>query len=163
MTRIRLLLSIALIISFRAANVQAQDDVKEVKAKLTEINKKIEAAVLQGDYESLLAWYTDDIIIDHPLEPPVKGKNAVREQYKRNRKEGVKYHSFSGTIQDLWVCGDRVYERGTWGLSVTSNRQKQPVAAYGSYFQIWAKGGKESYRIQYLIFTLDFNPYDITR
>jgi len=145
------------------ASAQAQDDIKDVRAKLTEINRKIENAVLQGDYDTQLSCFANDVIIDHPLEPPVSGKDALRAQFDRNRNEGLKYHSFSGTVEDLWVCGDRVYERGTWGMSFTSNRVKQPIAGYGSYFQIWSKHGKDSYRIQYLIFTLDFNPYDIAR
>lgn len=88
---------------------------------------------------------------------------SKRPQANRDHKEGVKYQSFSGAIEDLWACADKVYERGSWGMSYTTNRLKQPVAAYGSYFQMWTKHVEDSYRIQYLIFTLGSNPYEITR
>jgi hypothetical protein len=79
------------------------------------------------------------------------------------RKLGVKYQSMAGNIEDMWMSGDRVYERGTWAMSSISKDRKQPVAAYGSYFQIWHKGPSGQFKVEYLIFTLNFNPYEFGR
>jgi len=137
-----------------------QSELKEIRATIAQINKKMEEAVLANDFATQLSFCTDDIIIDHPLEPPIKGKRALQESQSRGRREGVQYHSFSGTTEDLWVSGDRVYERGIWGMSLTTNTMRRPFAPYGSYFQIWTKRGGDTYRIEYLIFTLDMNPYE---
>ena len=141
----------------------AQDNLKEIRQKLEGINRTMERAELENDYSTQLKYFTDDIMIDHPLEPPLRGKESLKARYERNQKEGVKYHSVSSTMEDLWVSGDRVYERGTWGMSVSSKRVKQPIGAFGSYFQIWRKQADNAYRIEYLIFTLDFNPYELGR
>jgi ketosteroid isomerase-like protein len=155
-----LLLSFALFLIF-PESLRAQDSMKELRAKIDDIGKKLEAASIRGDYELILSYYADDIIIDHPLEPPIRGKDAARVQIEKGIREGLKYHSFSGTIEDLWECGGKVYERGSWGMSYTSKHTRQPVGAYGSYFEIWMKGDDDSYKIQYLIYTLDFNPTSI--
>jgi ketosteroid isomerase-like protein len=141
----------------------AQSDIKEIRATIDQINKRGEEAILANDFDTQLSFFTDDIVIDPPLEPPIKGKAAVRERQAVGQREGMKYHSFSGTTEDLWVCGDKVYERGTWGMSFTTNTMNRPFAPYGTYFQIWTKDGTGTYRIQYLMYTLDMNPYETGR
>jgi len=147
----------------RKQSSSEQVDPKDIRATIEQINKKAEKAILANDFATQLSFFTDDITIDHPLEPPIKGKAAVQERMARGQKEGLKYRSFSGTTEDLWVCGDKVFERGTWGMSFTTNTMKEPFAPYGSYFQIWTKDAPGTYRIQYLIFTLDMNPYETGR
>jgi ketosteroid isomerase-like protein len=98
-----------------------KSDLQEVRAAIAQISQKMDQAVLANDFETQLSFLADDIIIDPPLEPPVRGKNAVRERSARAQKEGMKFRSFSGTTEDLWVSGERVYERGTWGMSLTAN------------------------------------------
>lgn len=141
-------------------SIPAQSDLKEIRAKIAQIGMKMQQAVLENDFATQLAFLADDIVIDSPMEPPVRGKTAVQEQEARAQKEGIRYRSFSGTTEDLWVCGERVYERGTWGMSFTTNTMKKPFAAYGSYFEIWTKDASGGYRIQYLVYTFDMNPYE---
>ena len=139
-------------------NVSVQSDLSEVRAAIAEISQKLNQAVLADDYETQLSFLADGITIDPPMEPPVRGIAAVREGMARAQKEGMKYRSFSGTTEDLWTSGDKVYERGTWGMSFTTNRMTQPIAPYGSFFEIWTKDDAGKYRIQYLVYTLDVNP-----
>jgi ketosteroid isomerase-like protein len=139
-------------------NAAAESNLKEVRAAIAQISLKMDQAILANDYETQLSFLADDIIIDPPLEPPIRGKAAVRERNARAQQEGVKFRSFSGTTEDLWVSGDRVYERGTWGVSFTTNEMKKPFAPYGSFFEIWTKDGTGKYCIQYLIYTLDMDP-----
>jgi len=155
-------LFICIILQFSAlisiSPVNAQDSLKEVKNKLEAINEARVQAALDGDYEALLKFLTDDVIIDPPFEPIIKGKKALRKRDEISRKIGLKYHSVSGTIEDMWIVGDKIYERGVWGMSITTNDLKQPIASYGSYFQIWRKQG-DSYLIEYVISNLDYDPY----
>ena len=128
--------------------------------KIESMNKIFEKAIMKGDFESLLQYYTDDIIVSPDLEPSVKGKAALKEIYEKNEKRGIKYHSFSGTSEDIWECSDKVYERGTFGLSVSSREHRKPLAYYGTYFTIWQKENDGSLKIKYVIWNLDFNPYE---
>ena len=141
------------------ANTKANKHDSTLAGKIEKLNKSIEKSILAGDYESLLPYYTDDIIISFALSPPVKGKEAIKEIYKRNKKKGIKHHSFSSTPEDIWECSDKIYERGKFGTSLSSNDHPKPIAYYGSYFTIWQKDKDNSLKIKYLIWNLDFNPY----
>lgn len=134
-----------------------QDD--KFKTTLQEINIVLDKAVLDGDYEALLKYYTDDVIIMPIFEPPIRGKVAVREEYKKNRKAGVKYHAFNGKPEKMWACGDEIFEYGKFGLAVSSKETEYPYAFYGSYFMIWEKQPDNSYLVKYVITNLDHKPY----
>jgi ketosteroid isomerase-like protein len=140
-----------------------QRDLADVRSAIEKISARMQQAVLEGDHATQLSFLAEDVIIDPPLDPPVRGKAAVQEQFARAKKEGQTYRSFSGTTEALWVVGDSVYERGTWGMSFTTNEMKKPFSAYGSFFEIWARDGSGGYRIAYLIYSLDMNPYERER
>ena len=106
----------------------------------------------------MLPYYAEDIIVSPGLNPTAKGKTAIKESYEKNRKDGVKYHSFSGTTEEIWECGDRVYERGTFGMSFSYKDHPKPIGYYGSYFTIWQREEDGSLKIKYVIWNLGFNP-----
>ena len=125
---------------------------------LKEINRQIEEAIYNSDYETLLKYYADDAIVVPNFQPVLHGKDALRESYLKQEKEGVKIHSFHGKIDKIWAGNSNVYEYGTYGLSFSSNKTKHPYGVTGSYFMIWEKQKSGSYLIKYFISNLDFNP-----
>jgi len=149
-----------------------QNTPKEIKETTTVdtaiiIREKLEAtcsilhkAMLEADYEKVLKYYADDIIISADFQPAVKGKTAIRESYEKNKKLEIKYHSFDGKMEDIWVSGDKVYDRGTFGMSLSYKDHPKPLAYYGSYFTIWQKRNDDSLKIKYVIWNLGFNPCD---
>jgi len=131
-----------------------------LQEKIENINSILNKAMLSGDYETMLQYYADDIIVSPGLHPTVKGKAAIKQSYEENRKMKVKYHSFDGTIEEIWESDDKVYERGTFGTSLSYKDHPKPLAYYGSYFTIWQKEKDESLKIKYVIWNLGFNPCD---
>lgn len=129
-----------------------------LKAELDSINNILNKAMLSGNFEAMLPYYAEDIIVSPGLNPTVKGKAAVKEGYEKNRKDGVKYHSFSGTTEEIWECEDRIYERGTFGMSFSYKDHPKPIGYYGSYFTIWQRDKDGSLKIKYVIWNLGFNP-----
>jgi len=140
--------------------IVAVDTTNTLRAKIESINSSLNKAMLAGDYETMLKYYTEDIIVSPGLNPTAKGKAAIRESYEKYKKMQVKYHSFDGTIEDIWESGDKVYERGTFGVSLSYKDHPKPLAYYGSYFTIWQKGSDDSLKIKYVIWNLGFNPCD---
>jgi len=138
-------------------NIFGQDS--EAKKTIESIGDTINKAVLAGDYETMLSYFADDIIVDPIFQPPIKGKKAYREEVNKMKEIGVKYQSMNGTPSDMWECGDMIYERGTFGLSLVTKESPQPKAYYGSYFQIWQKQTDGSYKLKYMTSNLDFNPF----
>lgn len=129
-----------------------------LKAEVDSINNIFDKAMLSGNFEAMLPYYAEDIIVSPGLNPTVKGKAAVKEGYEKNRKDGVRYHSFSGTIEDMWESGDTIYERGTFGMSFSYKDHPKPIGYYGSYFTIWQREKDGSLKIKYVIWNLGFNP-----
>jgi len=70
-----------------------------VNEKIESINRLLEEATLKGNYEALLDYYTEDIIVAPGVGPVVRGKSAIIESYKENRKWEVKYHSFNARVE----------------------------------------------------------------
>jgi len=138
-------------------DAELQDD--DFKTTLQGINSVLDKAVLDGDYETLLKYYTDDVILMPSFEPAIRGKDALREEYKKNKKAGVKYHAFNGKPEKVWACGNEVFEYGKFGLAVSSKETEYPYAFYGSYFMMWEKQPDSTYLIKYLITNLDHKPY----
>ncbi len=130
----------------------------DLEDALKETNRQIENAIYESDYETLLKFYTDDVVCVGNFQPALIGKNAIKENYLKQQKEGTKIHSFKAKAEKIWECGNDIYEYGTYGLSISSNETKHPYAFTGSYFMIWEKQKDKYYLIKYLISNLDFNP-----
>ena len=139
------------------ANDTMSLDPADIRATLEQINGRLDRAVIDGDVDFQLHYFADSVIIDPPFLPVMKGKAILREHFEKNRSNGVTYRSFSTRTRDCWVSGNKAYERGTWGASMSSAARPAPVAYYGGYFQIW--NVRDSIpRIEYLIYNLDHVP-----
>ncbi len=140
--------------------LSAQAVLPDVEQNLKETGEKMIAATLAGDYLSLLDYHAKDVVIMPDFRPAISGKKALEAQYKEDMKMGLKHHSFTGTVEKRWQHGDEVFERGTFGMAVSSKKDKRPAAYYGSYFQIWQKQSDGTFKISFIIWNLDFNPFE---
>ena len=125
---------------------------------LNTINQQIEDAIYKGNYETLLKFYADDVIVVPNFQPVLKGKEAVRESYLKQVKAGVIIHSFHAKVDKRWRSRTNIYEYGSYGLSFSSIETKHPYGVTGSYFMIWEKERDKPFLIKYFISNLDFNP-----
>jgi ketosteroid isomerase-like protein len=126
--------------------------------KIEKINNEIHSLMMDGDYESLLKFYTDNVIIVPVFEPVLRGKSALREQYIKQKKEGVVFHSFDAKTEKMWSSGNKVYEYGSYGLSGSTRNHPEPVARRGNFFTIWDKQNDGSYLTSYVMINVDHNP-----
>jgi ketosteroid isomerase-like protein len=132
---------------------------KDIRTMIESIGEKLVKASLEGDYETILSYHTEDVIVMPDFHPMLRGKKALRESYEDSKRRGSKIHSLSGTPSDFWICGDMAFELGTFGLSASSNESPHPVALHGSYFEIWEKTGN-TYKIKFSTWNLDYNPWE---
>jgi ketosteroid isomerase-like protein len=149
-----------LIIILFSSSLLAEDNSDDLRQIIGAVNEKMNRAFIEGDDATTLSYHADDTIVMSDFKPIIRGKKALKRQMELDRKRGGKVHSVSSTIADIWSCGDMVYERGTFGLSVTMPGMSQPYAFYGSYFTIWQQQSDESYKIKLNIWNLDFNPWE---
>lgn len=138
--------------------LKAQDLSDETRKEIDKLNQRMVELTLDGKYLSLVDFYADDAIVEPDFMPKIVGKDAIKKIYAEELKSKVKYHSFNGTIDEIWQCGNMIYERGTFGMSFSEEKNPKPRAFYGAYFQIWIIKDDGSYKIKYSIWNLDFNP-----
>jgi ketosteroid isomerase-like protein len=145
---------------FVCSRLSAQDISQADRDELKRINNILTKAILDGDYETVLKYYTEDVIIMPDFMSAIRGIDALEKQYREDQKKGIIYHSFSGTAEKRWQHDNEIYETGSFGMAVSSRESKRPKAYYGSYFQIWDKQKDGSFKISYNIWNLDFNPFE---
>lgn len=154
------IISVILFAALAATAVTAQDDVAKLTREIEAIHTAQEKAGLAGDYDALLAYFAGDVIICADTRAPIRGREAMRALYRENEKEGVKVHAISSTIDTLWICGDRIYLRGSFGQSASSRKSPNPVAIHGSYLEICQRRPDGRHLVEYLIWNLGFNPFE---
>lgn len=158
MKRTIYVLSAVLILLCSYSVLQAQDLSAEKNKKLDDIGALLEKAMLEGNYDLILEYYADDVIIMPGFNSPIKGIKTLKDAYKKNMKQGIKYHSFTATAEKRWQYENEIFEYGTFGMAISSKETSQPKAYYGSYFQIWQEYENGTFKIKYNIWNLDFNP-----
>ena len=126
--------------------------------RLDALSQRLEDATLAGDYDTLLDAYAEDVIIAPDFQPAIRGRTALKKRYQENRKDGLKYHSFSGTPEKRWRVGDEIFDYGSFGMAVSQGESQSPKAYHGSYFQIWQIRPDGGFAIRYIIWNLDYNP-----
>ena len=148
------------ILSFSfSKHIFSQEVPKPVLDEINQISTIMMNAALEGNNADIIDHYAEDIIIMPDFQPAIRGKESLLSAYKEEKRKGLKYHSFNGTPEKRWMVNNDVFERGTFGMSVSTKDDPKPKAYYGSYFQIWKKQPDGKYKISYNIWNLDFNPF----
>lgn len=143
--------------SMPAVSTTSADDSSFVQ-QIKETNAKIERLMLDSNFDALLKYFTDDILLLPPLSPEIRGIAALRKHYDDQKKQGVKVKAFGGKIEKIWMHDNTVYEYGTYGAAGTTRDLNKPIAQTGYYFMMWEKQADGRFLIKYIIENLDFNP-----
>jgi len=156
----KIIICLALCLFIFIPALRAQSIAPDIEKKLNEIGESMAKATLAGDHKILLKNFTDDVVVMPDFKPAIKGIKELTKQYEEDKKMGAKYHSFTGNVEKRWQHGDEIFERGTFGMAVSTKASKHPQAYYGSYFQIWERQSDGSFKISFTIWNLDFNPFE---
>ncbi len=133
-------------------------DNHNLKDKIKVVNQILADAVLKSDYETILTYYSEDIIIMPEFNPIIKGKEKIRLLYQEELKSDVRFHSFNALTDSCWLRGNEIYEYGNYGLSISTKDTEHPYAYSGGYFTIWEIQKDSTLLIKYMISNIDFNP-----
>ncbi len=131
---------------------------KVLKSRIEGINKILENAILIPDYEKILSYYTDNIVVMQEFRPMIKGKEKMRELCDERIKAQVKFQKFNFKIDTCWCIGNEAIEYGTILISSSSKDNPVPFEQSGGYCKIFEIRNDSTYLIKYMIANLDFNP-----
>ena len=112
-------------------------DTAVVRQELTDQMAAYAEAVLSGDAEQMIGFWTED---GHFLEPGInRSGNELRDYIREGIGTGqVQVVSWDLRAYDHFIHGDVAYEIGEYDLTVEVDGQEQMVRNY--YFMRWEKG-----------------------
>ena len=131
------------------------DNLQHIKKELADIDTEVRTALLKGDYDTQLKYYANNAIILPPFYPMVKGKSELKQLVEEDKRQGTVFHAFDGTATDLWTCGKKVYEKGTFSVSLSNKHDNKPKVLNASYFTIWERQDNGELLIVYYMWNLD--------
>lgn len=135
------------------------DEVGDIKAKIAAINAMASKAMIAGDVDTMLKYYTDDVIHMPNYEPMLRGKEAYAKKQREVFAAGLKVHSTKSNILEVWVEGDMVVEVGTYEITLTLPGASTEVSDNGKYVYVWEKQPDGSLKIKVETWCTDQNPW----
>ena len=149
---------------FSGLNLFAQnDDMAQKKVYFDQMNDKFGKALIDGDYNTIAGFYTDDAVSLPSYEPMWRGKNAILEGNKKDFESGMKFRSFIGKTTDVFSSGDITCEVGTYELSFTSPNMTTEMKDHGKYMNIWQKQSDGSWKLRADTWNSDVNPMSMNQ
>jgi ketosteroid isomerase-like protein len=110
-----------------------------------------------GDYDGMLADYTDDVLVQSNIGPEITSKEAWRTALKSSMPAGMKLQMDFDT-SELKVAGDLAYERGIYTIQAASEGGAPQVAFKGRYVHILKRDSKGSWKGWRLFEIVDQTP-----
>jgi len=153
MTGALLLVGLALLVPTRG--VLAQEHQPNLVSELEELDSRMHRAMIGGDIEAILAFYAEDAVVLPNNAPKIVGKAALRKSWDDQRKSGVTFGSFMGTVEQAWECGGMVYSVGSYAMSANVPGMPRPMADKGKYLAVYRRAADGKLQIVYDIWNTD--------
>jgi ketosteroid isomerase-like protein len=140
--------------------VFGQQSARDYQNAIEDLNKEIVNAMISGNTEKSLSFFTDDVISMPNYGPMLQGIDEVRKANEDMGKSGVKIISFKPVITKVIPNGDQVTEIGTYKISMTLPGSDEPVEDHGKYLNIWERQSDGSLKIKVETWNSDSDPME---
>jgi beta-lactamase regulating signal transducer with metallopeptidase domain/ketosteroid isomerase-like protein/Tfp pilus assembly protein PilF len=136
--------------------------VNETEAELIKQMGDVTEALIQafneGDISTTLSYYTEDGMSLPDQHEAAMGKGALHKLQLEARDEKAKIHSIRGVEQQVWICGDFIFEAGRCMLSFKSPKLRFLLSDWRKYLTIWTRQTDGSLKIKLDCWNLDVIP-----
>ena len=141
-----------------ALNSQCQS-LKEIQSKIEKMNAEMADAMIKGDYEKSLSYYTDDAISLPNYQPMLIGIDAINMANETMSNSGAKILSFKVSTKKVIIKRDLIVEIGTYNMSMKIPTMDEPLTDIGKYLTVWEKQKDGSLKIKADTWNTDQNPW----
>lgn len=155
------IMTLGLMLGF-AFTAIAQSDA-DVKQKIEKMNKEMAEAVIAGNHEKNLQYYTDDVVSLPSYEKMMQGKDAIKRAMDEMSKSEWKVKDFNFETVSVETNGNLVTEIGKYRMEMTKEGMEQAMKDEGKYLTIWEKQKDGSLKIKTEIWNTDKNPWEEMR
>ncbi len=118
------------------------EDISAIRQTATRMVEALE----RQDVDALMEGFSEDVVIIPQGEPILKGKAAVRVFY-RGQFEHYRLKAFGPSLDELVICGEWAFSRGTGASLVKSSENGRTVRAFNRGLEIWRKQPDGSWKI----------------
>lgn len=140
--------------------VAARDQL-DLKAEVKALGDDLAQAMLAGDVDKMLSFYTEDAISLPNFAPRMDGVAAFRKQHEQMSATGMKILTFDSTPTEVWQCGNQVIEIGDFKISLEMPGAPQPVEDYGTYITIYERQSDGKLKIKVETWNTDIDPMSL--
>lgn len=133
----------------------------ELKTKIEKLNKEMGAAMVAGDDEKSLSFYTQDAISMPSNEKMLEGKDAIKKSNEEMKKSGSKVTSFETTTLKVMTCDKSITEIGKYKISFMMAGKAEPMNDNGKYLTIWEKQPDGSLKVKLEMWNSDISHMDM--
>jgi len=98
------------------------------------------------DYALAASHYADDGVLILPGAPPIKGKEALLEGWKTMVADPNFKLAFEASRVEVAKSGDMAVTSGSFTLTMTDAKTKQPVTDHGAYVTVYKKQGNGEWK-----------------
>lgn len=146
---------IALVLLIPIQSAFAEERQSTLKGELQALLTKMDRAMVDGNFEAVLAFYAEDAVVLPNNAPKIVGKAAIRKKMEAQRKSGVTFGSFMGMVEQAWEGGGMVYSVGSYAISASVPGVARPVGDKGKSLAIFRRAADGKLRIVYDMWNTD--------
>ena len=153
---------LVIIVLFTASVTFAQEN-DAIKAKVEKCNKEFVDAMLQGDVDKQLSFYTPDAVSLPSYQPMLDGIDAIKKANMESMKEGWKTTAFDLKSVRILTAGNLVTEIGTYKISMSMPGSDKKMDDHGKYVTIFEKQKDGSLKIKVETWNTDVDPMSMMK
>ena len=157
-TFLTMMLTFVLVLFTLTNGVSQSND--KYKAQIEKINKEMVTAMLSGNAEKTLSFYTDNVISMPNYDKMLEGKDALRKSNEAMAKAGWKVTAFEPVTLKVMSYEKTITEIGTYKISFSMEGMEKPITDVGKYLTIWEKQSDGSLKIKIETWNTDTNPME---
>lgn len=128
------------------------------KKQIESLNKEMAQAMVAGDSDKSLSFYTKDVISLPEYQPMLMGIEALKKSNEEMKKAGWSVTAFNSKTLNVLSGGNYINETGTFEITFSMKGQDKPMTDKGKYVTIWEKQADGSLKIKIETWNTDNYP-----
>jgi uncharacterized protein (TIGR02246 family) len=153
---IKSVFALMLVTLFSISAISQNND--EIRDKIVKINQQMAKAMMDGNPQATLGFYTQDAVSLPNYGEMVKGLDAIKKSNEEMVSSGMKVNSMEFNTVMVNTYGNMVSEIGTYKMNATMPGMANPMEDTGKYLNLWEKQPDGSLKIKVETWNTDKNP-----
>ena len=139
-----------LLMSACEKQVDTEADIEKIK----NMDKMWDQAVLSGDVDKIMSFYTDDAMRMPPNRPLIKGIKAIRDDHQSFHEKNNMTES-KNISEEVIICGDWVIARGTSTETYVPKSGGEPEQDTSKWIITYKRQSDGQFKIHHEMFNSD--------